>query len=107
MSEVKAPLFELRIHDLDSVPEVYLNGEKIEGKQLIEYNWETKDSISSGLHKVLLKYYKKDTNEVLIKGFERPEVHKFELYTDQGPSFSHEELAEYGEDKKLNIHIEE
>lgn len=103
MSEVKAPLFELRINDLDSVPEVYLNGEKIEGRQLIKYEWETKSNDQGGLHELLLKYYNKDTNEVLIKGFERPEVHKCELYTDHGPLFSHEELAEYGDDGKLNV----
>lgn len=53
-------LFEIKVKNLDSVPEVYYKGEKIDAKELVEYHWETKSGREHGLHAFEIKYLEKN-----------------------------------------------
>ncbi|MCL1632800.1 hypothetical protein M3N64_12800 [Sporolactobacillus sp. CPB3-1] len=59
------PLFEIRVDDMDSVPVVYYNGEKIDkGRVHVSYEWESaEDDKNFGKHHMTIKYMDKDAGK--------------------------------------------
>lgn len=61
------PLLEIRVDDMDSVPVVYYNGEKIEHKVQISYGWKTQDGDRlTGQHSMTIKYMDEKAGEIPV-----------------------------------------
>lgn len=59
-------LIEIIQKDIHSVPEVWYKGQKIEGLQNVEFQWETRKLNDNGKSKVSIKHVCKGTSRVDI-----------------------------------------
>lgn len=56
----KKPLLVIEVDDMSAIPTVYYQGEKIEGRIAIQYQWETRGIESFGEHKVVIEHAMSD-----------------------------------------------
>jgi hypothetical protein len=64
------PLLEIRVDDMDSVPEIYYKGERIEAKVSVDYHWQTRtdDKVLKGFgkHQMQVKYITSEPGELPV-----------------------------------------
>jgi hypothetical protein len=65
------PLLEIKVQDMNSVPEVYLNGVRLEGKVAIHYQWETSTDSDAGKHSIVACNINKDDLVMTTRTVER------------------------------------
>lgn len=66
-----SPLLEIKVQDMNSIPEVWLNGKKIEGRIKVEYEWETGSLDDNGRHFINLVYFDKNERATKTIGLDR------------------------------------
>lgn len=64
------PLLVIEVDDIKSVPKVWYQGIKVEGKKVISYEWETRELDNNGVHDIFIKHVNKEDLTVRTIGVE-------------------------------------